>query len=216
MVNSPPVLETVPTDTWFEISWEDFLTFAEDPNLASGRFYYDQGYMRIEMSPLGSAHGQDNTILTTLVVLYASLKNIPIKGLSNTSFRKTKIREAQPDIAFYIGKNLRFPPRNNAPVDIDELEPPTLVVEVAASSLEDDTTRKQKLYQRMGVKEYWVVNVNAGKVIAWLLSATESVPIRVSQVLPGLEMALVEEALKRSQTEDDGSISRWLIATLTQ
>ena len=215
MVNPTPVLETVPTDTWFEVSWEDFLTFADDPTLANGRFYYDEGYMRIEMSPLGSAHGQDNTILTTLIVLYASLKNIPIKGLSNTSFRKARTREAQPDIAFYIGNNLRFPPRNNAPVNMDELEPPTLVVEVAASSLEDDTTRKQKLYQRMGVKEYWVVNVNEGKVIAWLLSATECTPICLSQVLPGLEMALVDEALKRSQTEDDGSISRWLIATLS-
>jgi hypothetical protein len=27
---------------------------------------------------------------------------------------------------------------------------------------------------------------------------------------------LVEEALNRSQTEDDGSISRWLIATLSE
>jgi Uma2 family endonuclease len=216
MVNPPPVLETVPTDTWLEVSWEDFLTFADDPTLASARFYYDEGYMRVEMSPLGSAHGQDNSIVSTVIILFAALNNIPIKELTNTSFRKARTREAQPDIAFYIGENLRFPPRNNAPVNIDELEPPTLVVEVAASSLEDDTTRKQKLYQRMGVKEYWVVNVNAGTVIAWLLSATECVPIRVSQVLPGLEMALVEEALKRSQTEDDGSIGRWLIAMLSQ
>lgn len=216
MVNPPPVLQTVPTDTWVEATWEDFLSFADDPTLASGRFYYDQGYMRIEMSPLGSAHGQDNSILSTVIVLYATIKNIPIKGLTNTSFRKAGVREAQPDLAFYIGKNLRFPTRNNAPVNLNELEPPTLVVEVAASSLEDDTDRKQKLYQRLGVQEYWVVDVNAGKVIASSLSSTESTPIRESQVLPGLEITLVEEALKRSQTEDDGAISRWLLATFNQ
>jgi len=50
MVNPPPVLSTIATDTWVEANWEDFLTFADDPTLASGRFYYDQGYMRIEMS----------------------------------------------------------------------------------------------------------------------------------------------------------------------
>lgn len=40
--------------------------------------------------------------------------------------------------------------------------------------------------------------------------------IRASGVLPGLEMALVEEALGRSQTENDGAIARWLMKTLNQ
>lgn len=212
MVNPPPVLHTVPTDTWVEATWDDFLTFADDPTLVSGRFYYDQGYMRIEMSPLGAAHGQDNTILSTVINLYAAIKNIPIKGLMNTSFRKTGVRESQPDLAFYVGENLRLPPHNNAPVNLDELDPPTLVVEVAATSLGDDTDRKQKLYQRLGVQEYWVVDVNAGQVSASTLSPTE-ISIGESQVLPRLKIALVEEALKRSQTEDDGAVSRWLLAT---
>ena len=216
MVNPPPVLNTVPTDTWVAAAWEDFLTFADDPTLVSGRFYYDEGCMRIEMSPIGSAHSQDNSIVSTVIVLYAAIKSIPIKGLTNPSLRKTGLQEAQPDIAYYLGKNLRFPPRNNAPINLNELDPPTLVVEVAASSLEDDSNRKQKLYQRMGVQEYWVVDVNAGKVIASCLTPTQSHFIRESQVLPGLDINLVEEALNRSQTEDDGAISRWLITTLNQ
>lgn len=215
MVNPLTVIETVPTDTWVEATWEDFLTFADDPTLESGKFYYEQGYMRIEMSALGAAHGQDNSIVSIVIILYATIKNIPIKGLTNTSFRKANVRGSQPDIAFYIGKNLKFPPRNNSPIDLNLLEPPTLVVEVAASSLEDDMDRKQKLYQRMGVQEYWVIDVNTGKVFAYFFTETESVSIDESQVLPGLKIALVEEALERSQTEDDGAISRWLLATIT-
>jgi Uma2 family endonuclease len=212
MLNQAPVIDTVPTDTWVEAAWEDFLTFADDPTLESARFYYDGGYMRIEMSPLGPAHGYDNSIVSTVIVLYAAIKNIPIKELTNTSFRKARVSGSQPDIAFYIGTNLQLPPRNNSPVNLNELTPPRLVVEIAASSLEDDTERKQKLYQRLGVQEYWVVDVNAGKVIANSLSPTQSTPIRESQVLLGLEIALVEEALKRSLTEDDGAITRWLLA----
>jgi len=34
--------------------------------------------------------------------------------------------------------------------------------------------------------------------------------------LPGLAIALVEEALQRSQTEDDGEINRWLIQVFSQ
>jgi Uma2 family endonuclease len=214
MVNPSPVLQTVPTETWVKAAWEDFLTFADDPTLVSGRFYYDQGYMRIEMSPLGSAHGQDNSILSTVIVLYAALKNISIKELTNTSFRKAGVREAQPDIAFYIGENLTFPPRNNAPINLDELNPPSLVVEIAASSLEDDGDRKKTLYQRLGIREYWVVDVSAGTVNALSLSSAKNTTIRESQVLPGLDIALVEEALRRSRSEDDGMISRWLLTNL--
>ncbi|MEO0456911.1 MAG: Uma2 family endonuclease [Cyanobacteria bacterium P01_A01_bin.114] len=215
MVNPLPVLNTVPIETWVEATWEEFLTFADDPTLMTARFYYDQGYMRIEMAPLGSAHGQDITIVSTVLNLYAALKNIPIKGLTNTSFRKLKIREAQPDLAFYIDKDLTFPPRNNAPIDLNILASPTLIVEIAASSLDDDRERKLSLYQKMGVKECWVVDVAAGKILAWRLSQTSQTVIRESQVLPQLQLALVEEAILRSHTEDDGAISRWLIETLT-
>ena len=213
MVNPLPLITTISTETWVKADWEDFLTFADDPTLVSGRFYYDRGYMRIEMSPLGIAHGRDNTVISLVINLYAAIRNIPILGFTNTSFRKTGIQEAQPDLAFYIGSDLRFPPRNNAPVNLNEMIPPTLVVEIAASSLQDDLDRKQKLYQRLGVKEYWVVNVSASQVIAFFLSAGEATVIDTSQVLPGLAIALVESALRRSQAEDDGAISRWLLAT---
>lgn len=216
MVSSPPVLSTVQADTWIKATWDDFLTFADDPTLVSGRFYYDDGFMRIEMSPLGAAHGQDNSILSSIIVLYAALKGIPIKELTNTSFRKASIRESQPDIAFYIGQDVQPLPRNNSPINLNEIDPPTLVVEIAASSLEDDTDRKQKLYQKLGVKEYWVFDVQKTRVIASALSPTSIKPIRVSNVLPGLELALVEEALCRSQTEDDGAIIRWLISKFSQ
>ncbi len=135
MVNPLPIIDTVPTDIWVDATWEEFLTFADDPSLESGRFYYDQGYMRIEMAALGSAHGYDNSIVSTVIVLYAAIKNISIKELTNTTFKKAKVRGAQPDIAFYIGENLRLPPRNNSSVNLNESDTPTLVVEIAASSL---------------------------------------------------------------------------------
>jgi Uma2 family endonuclease len=213
MVNSPPIFSTISTETWIETTWENFLIFADDPTLPKGKFYYHQGWMRIEMSPLGSAHGHDNTILLILINLYAALQNIPIKGFTNTTFRKIGMREAQPDLAFYIGNDLKLPPDHNSPVNLDEFDPPTLVVEVAATSLEDDTTRKQKLYQEMGVQEYWVVNVDAGKVIAFYFpNQTETQLIEESQVLPKLTIQLVESALNRAKIEDDGAVSRWLLS----
>jgi len=59
------------------------------------------------------------------------------------------------------------------------------------------------------------VDVAAGQVTAFGISRGESSRIQASQVLPGLGL-LIEEALKRSQTEDDGAVSRWLLATISQ
>lgn len=209
-----PSLTTIATDTWVKATWEEFLTLAEYPDYAEGRFYYDQGYVRIEMAPLGSAHSQDNSIISTVIILYASLKNIRIKELTNPSFRKTGVRESQPDIGFYIGDNFQFPPQNNSPINLDELTPPNLIVEVGASSFADDIGRKRLLYERLGIQEYWVVNVEEKRILAFAVENQGSRLIEESQVLPGLKITLVAEALQRSQTEDDGAITRWLMGVI--
>lgn len=213
MVQAPPLI-TIPTDTWVKATWEEFLALTENPQYAEGKFYYDQGYVRIEMAPLGSAHSQDNSIISTVIVIYAALKNIRIKELTNPSFRKTGMREIQPDIGFYIGDNFQFPPRNNSPINLDEFTSPNLIVEIAASSFVDDIGRKRLLYENLGIQEYWVVNVEDNTILAFAVENQGSRLIEASQVLPGLNMALVTEALQRSQTEDDGTITRWLMGTI--
>lgn len=216
MVNPVPFLQTIATDTWIKATWEEFLTFADDPTLVSGRFYYEQGEMRIEMAALGTAHSRDNSIVSTAIVLFAALKNIRIIEFTNCSFKKTGIRECQPDIAFYIGSSLQFPPRSNSPVDLNQLVPPTLVIEIGASSLSDDLERKRILYQNLGVQEYWVVDVNALQITAFTITQGKSYAIQQSHVLTGLAISLVETALMRSQTEDDGAITRWLLSSFCQ
>ncbi len=39
----------------------------------------------------------------------------------------------------------------------------------------------------------------------------QSGQIRISVVLPGLAVDVIEEALRRSQTENDGAIAQWLV-----
>jgi len=215
MVSSSPNLQNLVTDTWVQASWEDFLALADHPTYANGRFYYHQGYLRIEMSPLGSRHGRQNSVISKVISLFATLKNIRIFEFDNTSFRRAGLDEFQPDLAFYIGSELRVPPETNSPIDLNQYDPPTLVVEIGASSLSDDLGRKRLLYERVGVQEYWVNDPNAREVVAFAIAQKRSGEIQDSQVLPGLKLALVEAALKRSQTEDDGEINRWLLQTFS-
>jgi Uma2 family endonuclease len=214
--SSSTSLQNLATDTWVKASWEEFIALVNDSIYANGRFYYHQGYLRIEMSPIGPRHGRQNSIISNVVTLFATLKNIRIVEFTNTSFRKAGLDEFQPDLAFYLGSGLRVPPDTNSPVDLNEYDPPTLVVEIGASSVSDDLGWKRLLYERAGVQEYWVNNAKARRVIAFAISEGRSGEIQESQVLPGLAIALVEEALQRSQTEDDGEINRWLIQVFSQ
>lgn len=54
------------------------------------------------------------------------------------------------------------------------------------------------------------MDVNAEDAIAFAITEGRSGEIQSSLVLPGLAIALVESALKRSLTSDDGEINRWL------
>lgn len=211
MVNILPTPPTLTTDTWVRGTWDEFLQFAQHPELEKARCYYDTGWMRLETMPIGSAHGQDNSILAAIVSLYGTLKDIRYIALTNSSFRKVGERECQPDLAYYIGDDVQRPPKNNQPVDVNLHGPPSLVIEISATTLSDDLGPKRLLYERLGVGEYWVACVEAATLIAFAIADGGSRQIQVSAVLPGLSVSVIEEALRRSQTEDDGAVNRWLL-----
>ncbi|MBA3924550.1 MAG: Uma2 family endonuclease [Nostocaceae cyanobacterium] len=54
--------------------------------------------------------------------------------------------------------------------------------------------QKRLLYERLGVQEYWVVDVQSAVMIAFAICGGGSRQIQVSQVLPGLTMSTIEEA----------------------
>jgi Uma2 family endonuclease len=204
-------LTNIVTDTWVNVNWDEFMEFVDHPDYQQGRFYYYQDYMRVDMLPVGFRHGRHNATVSKVVSLFATLKNIKIIEATNTSFRKIGESECQPDLAFYIWDKIKFPPLNNSPVNINELAAPTLVVEVAASSISDDLGFKRLLYERLGVGEYWVIDANNHDIIAFEISDGGSRRIEESKVLPGLQLATVKEAIHRSLTQDDGEVNRWLL-----
>ncbi len=211
MVNTLPVPQNSITDTWVSATWEEFLVISERPELEPARCYYDGGWMRIETMPIGFAHARDNSLLASVVSLYGTLKNLPFLSIINGSFRKAGERECQPDLAFYIGTALPNIPRSNSPVDVNLYGAPTLAIEVASTTLSDDLGQKRLLYERLGVQEYWVVNVEAATVIAFAIANGGSRQIQVSAGMPDLPVSVIEEALRRSQTDDDGAVNRWLL-----
>lgn len=216
MVGAPP---KILTNTWVKASWDEFIAIADNPdspaNLEKAKFYYERGRMRIEDMTTGPAHGFNHFFLSSVLSLYGTIKNINFQPFDNTTFRKTGERNCQPDLALYIGRTIAELLAENSPIDVGKHGAPDLAIEVSASTIYDDLGAKRLLYERLDAKEYWIVDVGAAAIIAFAIENGGSRQIRTSQVLPGLEMATIEEALQRAKADSISTANRWLMEQFT-
>ncbi|MEA5535511.1 Uma2 family endonuclease [Crocosphaera sp. XPORK-15E] len=199
------------TDTWITITWENYLQLCDDPNYEKAKFYYYNEQGRIEMTPIGNDHSRDHGIICHAIYLYAGLRNIPLNGNDNCSYRKAERKEAQPDLSFYIGDNVNVIPYGTSIVDLNIYTPPNLVIEVSNTSLADDKGEKRLLYEDLGVQEYWIIDVKNVNIIAFQMEEKGSRRITKSQVLPDLEMSILVETLQKSRETNHSEVSRWLL-----
>jgi Uma2 family endonuclease len=205
-------LQTKPlTETWVAMPWDEYIQAIADPAYEKAKGYYYKGYMRIETMPVSFDHGQDHVVIIFAVSLFTALKGIPATGLDTTTLRKTGVQESQPDISYYIGDLAQAIPTGTGIVNLDQYPAPNLVIEVAKTSLLDDLGTKRALYEELGVAEYWVVDVQNSQILAYAVADQGSKRIQVSQVLPGLEMAVLEAALRRSRETDQSQVGAWLL-----
>ncbi len=202
-------------DAWVQADWKTFLALAEEPALGLAKLYYNHGWMRVEMSPVGPAHARDNSLLAQIVGVFALTRDLRVESYITPSLRASGLREAQPDLAFYIEQSgvLALDTR---PIDLGTTEPPALAVEVSATTLDDDLTAKRELYARMGVQEYWVVNARSVRVNMFgrAEQSGELASIAASRVLIGLTPAIIEEALRLGRSEGDAAALRYILALL--
>lgn len=212
MVVMSQVQAKLPTDTWVNATWDEYLQAISNPAYEKARGYYYNGRMRLEMSALGNPHSRDHFIVIAAIALFASTRNIDLDGHDNCTYRKTGYQEAQPDASFYVGANAEIVSWDATIIDLDTYPPPDLVIEVAYSSLADDKGEKRLLYESLGVREYWIIDVQNVQVLAFEIQNRGSRRIDESQVLPGLDIALLEEAFRRSRQMNHGKVSTWLLS----
>lgn len=215
-----PISLPLITDQWISGTWEEFEQILENPLYAESRCYYDKNQilqMRIETMPVGSEHADDNTLIIFALSLYCTLKNIPARGLTNCSYVKTGVKGCQPDISYYIGEVANQAPRSSSIVSLDESPVPNLVIEISSSTINDDLGKKRLLYEQLGTSEYWVVDVQEVKIIALeMLENGGSRQIITSNLLGGLAIADLEEALKLSREKSQSEVGAWLIQKYSQ
>ncbi|MEH1970793.1 Uma2 family endonuclease [Nostoc sp.] len=75
---------------------------------------------------------------------------------------------------------------------------------------------KSTLYEELGIAEYWVVDVQNAQIIAYAIADQGSKRIQELQVLPGLAIAILEEALRRSREINQSEVGTWLLSQFQQ
>ena len=203
-------------DTWVSATWDEYLENIDRPEYEKAKGYYNNGKYRIEMTPIGNEHSQDHSIINHAVYLYATVKGIPLTGKDNCSYRKFGLREFQPDLSCYVGDKASVIPWGVGVVNLDEYPAPDLVIEVSNTSLSDDLGEKRLLYEDLQIGEYWVVDVQNVRVIAFAIEDAGSKRIKESQVLTGLKIEILTEALQRSRNSNHTEVGVWLLEQFQQ
>lgn len=207
---------SIPTETWVRATWDEYLQIVNNPDYERAKSYYNNGQLRIEMSPVGSDHSCDHAVVIIAIGLFAAIRGIALTGRDNCTYRKTGVREAQPDVSYYIGENAQTVPWGTTIIDLDVYLPPDLAIEIANTSLADDLGNKRILYEDLGVAEYWVVDVQNVRITAFAIADGGSRRITESQILPGLTIAQLEDALQRTRQMNQSQVVAQLLAQFQQ
>jgi Uma2 family endonuclease len=199
-------------DTWQPAGWEEFVALADDPQSDQLKCYYYDGRMRFEPMSTGADHSKDHVLIMFALSFFAATQGIQANGHDGCSYRKIKMDEFQPDISYYVGAATEAIPWGTRVVDLDKYPIPDLVIEISDTSLSDDLGTKRLQYEDLRIPEYWIVNVKAMQVLGFSISADGTTQrIQVSRVLPGLKLAILEDALVRSRGESQSATNAWLM-----
>jgi Uma2 family endonuclease len=91
-----------------------------------------------------------------------------------------------------------------------------VIIEISNTSLSDDLGEKRLLYEELQVAEYWVVDVQNVRIVAFAIENQGSRRITESQVLSGLKIEILTEALQRSRSSNHTEVGAWLMQKFQQ
>jgi Uma2 family endonuclease len=136
---------------------EEVLALPEDGH----RYELIDGELLVSPSP---RHAHQRAVRELFLLVYGHVTTHAIgEVLFSPSDLNLRARQlVQPDL-FVVG-----PSETSAPQEWDAVGIPRLIVEVLSpSTAEYDRVKKRKLYQRVGVPVYWIVDLDARVVEEW-------------------------------------------------
>jgi Uma2 family endonuclease len=190
-----------PPGPWQPATWADYERSRDAMTEGSGRLFFDEGYLWVAMGGEGINHSRLNDLVTLVIFLWFSQK-LPqqtFDSMSGCLLEKVGCQGASPDKVLYIGDDApRWRENESRSIDLKKWRVPDLVAEIADTTLVSDLDEKKQLYMKLGIPEYWVVDVQGARAFAFRLNEMGRYQeIDVSTALPGLAIEHLTQTLKQ-------------------
>jgi Uma2 family endonuclease len=154
---------------------------------AGQRFELIDGEL-IDKMGQGPRHANAIQLLMVYLARVFTLERIMVQAPIEAGPRDQKWSQPEPDVAVLASQG-RLPSRHP---DGNEL---AIAVEVADSSLRQDSVRKRDMYAHAGVPEYWVVDLDGGKLLVFRGLAdgfyTEQLILTATDIIPHTDKPVV-------------------------
>jgi Uma2 family endonuclease len=208
---------------WFPATWDDYVACCEQ---AVGdrpehfRIFFNQGYLFVDMGWEGIDHARFRELLTMIITFWFSIRNpaIAFDCLGGAILEKPEQRAAAPDQVLYIGSGSpRRDMGDSRRIALRRWRVPDLVCEVGDTTLATDLDEKKQIYAGLEVPEYWVIDVDGARVLAFRLQSDGRYQqCEVSTALEGLPLSLVQQTIGRLTQESNGTAALWFSQQIAQ
>ncbi|MFS8923412.1 Uma2 family endonuclease [Synechococcus sp. B60.1] len=208
---TPPILER------HDATWQDYLTIGNHPTLDWQKISFYQGWLWVNMGKEGPEHASVSDFITIIFGFWAFLHpDVPLQSYGRCLIEYPETHACAPDLVLYKGENIpRYQAGEPRRIDLRFQRPPDLVGEIADTTLALDLDEQKQLYASLGIPEYWVIDVKGRRVFAFALAEDGRYrAIAQSQVLAGLPIALLEQALERLASQTNTAAANWLLQQL--
>jgi Uma2 family endonuclease len=209
--------QSFPLLEWRDATWQDYVRVRDSEDIDWRKIAFYQGWLWVDMGTEGPNHASFSDLLTAIFFVWKFLHpDLVLQSFGRCLIERSETQACAPDLVLYQGENIpKWQPGEPRRIDLTRHRPPDLVGEIADTTLSIDLDEQKQLYASLGIAEYWVIDVKGMRLFAFGLKSTGVYEtIEVSQVLAGLPILLVEQAIERLTQETNTAAANWLMQQL--
>jgi Uma2 family endonuclease len=183
------------------VNWQKFELLLDELGANRAvRMTYDRGKLEM-MTPL-EEHSRCSRLMESLILVFAEEVQLEVKPIGSILLKESEIgRAIQPESCYYVGREVRV--RDRAELNMSEVPPPDLVVDVAIAEGKFD---RLSIYDSFDVPEIWSYKTQTGEdalkgeLRIYQRREGRYVQSPMSLLFPFLPGARIQEFLEQSDT----------------
>lgn len=211
----PTVSRSLPQ--WVSMTWAEYEFWRDRETAKTLQWYFDRHLLLVrDMGWEGISHAEIKDLFVLLISLWFMVHSgQKARSFSGGLLEKPGLQAAAPDLLLYVGDGApRWKTGETRRINLDQWRVPDLVGEVADTTLASDLDEMKRVYEAIGVPEYWVIDVVGLRVLMFGLVDGRYVQRSDSRIMVGLTVAVLEEALERWDQEEGVEIGTWFMQAI--